>query len=323
MDLKKFFTREAIVDTLERLPELKTPVMDMLYTDRRNHPFPVVGYRDLNLPAGNIPVVRRGSQSYPLNPTDGKISMIEVQPVNPSVYLSAADLNNQKLLDPQGQQAYIDNQIDNLRRACRSTAEALSAQSLTGKIAYPLRADGGAYLTYEVDFGTPASVSVSKKWDDANTKVADIVKSLGQIIDTLKKTAPAMDVQFLCGFDVYAALVDKIGALPNSAIAQVGADYISLGGVAKIQLLSANYIDLTTGEAVSAIPAKTILAVDRSSGFKLLYAALDQMDAGLVALPFYAQPVTTQDPSGVKIIGESKPLPVPNTKGIVKAVVLT
>jgi hypothetical protein len=323
MDLKKFFTREAIVDTLQRLPELKTPVMDLLYTDRRNHPFPVVGYRDLNLPAGNIPVVRRGSQSYPLTPTDGKISMIEAQPVNPSVYLSAADLNNLKLLDPQGQQAYIDNQIDNLRRPCRATAEALSAQSLTGKIAYPLRADGGAYLTYEVDFGTPASVTISKKWDDANTKVADIVKSLGQIIDTLKKTAPAMDVQFLCGFDVYAALVDKIGALPNSAIAQVGADYISLGGVAKIQLLSANYIDLTTNEAVSAIPAKTILAVDRSSGFKLLYAALDQMDAGLVALPFYAQPVTTQDPSGVKIIGESKPLPVPNVKGIVKAVVLT
>jgi hypothetical protein len=248
--------------------------------------------------------------------------MIEVQPVNPSVYLSAADLNNLKLLDPQGQQAYIDNQIDNLRRACRATAEALSAQSLTGKIAYPLQADAGAYLTYEVDFGTPASVTVTKKWDDANTKVADIVKSLGQIIDTLKKTAPAMDVQFLCGFDVYAALVDKIGALPNSSIAQVGADFISIGGVAKIQLLAANYIDLTTGTAVSAIPAKTILAVDRSSGFKLLYAALDQMDAGLVALPFYAQPVTTQDPSGVKIIAESKPLPVPNVKGIVKAEVL-
>ena len=323
MDLKKFFTREAIVESLSRLPELKTPVMDLLFTDRQNHPFPVVGYKDMGLPAGNIPVVRRGSQSYSLAPTNGSVSMIEVQPVNPSVFLSAADLNNLKLLDPSGQQTYIDNQIDNLRRACRATAEALSAQALTGKISYPLRAEGGTYLTYDVDYGTPASVSVTKKWDDANTKVADIVKSMGQIIDALKKTAPAMDVVFLCGFDVYAALVDKIGALPNSAIAQVGADFISIGGVAKIQLLSANYIDLTTGNAVSAIPAKTVLAVDRSSGFKLMYAALDNMDAGLVPMPFFAQPVTTQDPSGVKIVGESKPLPVPNVKGIVKAVVLT
>ncbi len=323
MDLKKFFTREAIVDTLQRLPELRTPVMDLIYPNRVNHPFPVVGYRDLGLPSGNIPVVRRGSQSYPLVPADGSVTMIEVQPVNPSVFLSAADLNNLKLLDPQGQQQYIDNQIDTLRRACRSTAEALAAQSLTGTISYPLRGEGGALLTYDIAYGTPASVTESKKWDEANTKVSDIIKTLGKMMDTLKKSAPAMDVVFLCGFDVYAALVEKIGALPNSAIAQVGADFISIGGVAKIQLLPATYIDLNTGQAVSAIPAKTVLAVDRSSGFKLIYAALDNLDAGLVALPFYAQPVNTQDPSGVKIIGESKPLPVPNVKGLVKSVVLT
>lgn len=323
MDLKKFFTREAIVDTLQRLPELRTPVMDLIYPNRVNHPFPVVGYKDLGLPAGNIPVVRRGSQSYPLVPKDGSVTMIEVQPVNPSVFLSAADLNNLKLLDPQGQQQYIDNQIDTLRRACRATAEALAAQSLTGAISYPLRGEGGAFLTYDIVYGTPASVTESKKWDESTTKISDIIKTLGKMMDTLKKTAPAMDVMFLCGFDVYAALVEKVGALPNSAVAQVGADFISIGGVAKIQLLPATYIDLTTGQAVSAIPAKTVLAVDRSSGFRLIYAALDNLEAGLVALPFYAQPVNMQDPSGVKIVAESKPLPVPNVKGIVKAVVLS
>ena len=321
MDLTKFFTREALVDTLQRLPELKTPVMDLLYTDRRNHPFPVVGYRDLGLPAGNIPVVRRGSQSYPLVPTSGKVSMIEVQPVNPSVFVSAADLNNLKLLDPSGQQTYIDNQIDNLRRATRATAEALAAQSLTGAISYPLRGEGGALLTYDVSYGTVGAVTISTKWDGTAT-VSGIIKDIGKIMDELKKTAPAMDVVFLCGFDVYAVLVEKIGSLPNSAIAQIGPDYISIGGI-KIMVLNANYTDLATGSAVSAIPAKTVLAVDRSSGFKLLYAALDNMDTGLVAMPFFAQPVTTHDPSGVKIIGESKPLPVPNVKGIVKAVVLT
>lgn len=322
MDLKKYFTRDAVVDTLQRLPELRTPVMDLIYPSRVNHPFPVVGYKDLGLPSGNIPVVRRGSQSYPLVPKDGSVTMIEVQPVNPSVFLSAADLNNLKLLDPQGQQQYIDNQIDNLRRACRATAEALAAQSLTGAISYPLQGDGGALLTYDIEFGTPGSVTETKKWDDSGTKVSDIIKTLGKMMDTLKKTAPAMDVVFLCGFDVYAALVEKIGALPNSAIAQIGADFVNIGGVAKIQLLPATYMDLSTGSAVSAIPAKTVVAVDRSSGFKLMYAALDNLEAGLVALPFYAQPVNMQDPSGVKIIGESKPLPVPNVKGIVKAIVL-
>jgi len=33
--------------------------------------------------------------------------------------------------------------------------------------------------------------------------------------------------------------------------------------------------------------------------------------------------LTSKDPSGVKVIGESKPLPVVNVNGIVKAQVLT
>ena len=322
MDLRKFFTREAIVDTLGRLPPIATPVMDLLYKTRINHPFPVVGYRDLGLPQGNIPVIRRGTQSYPLVPKDGSVSMIEVQPVSPSVFLTAADINNLKMLDNSGVQQLVDNQIESLSRVCRMTAEALAAQSLTGAIAYPLRGEGGALLSYDVSYGTPASVAVAKRWDDAATKIADIIKSLGQMVDAIKKTSAGTDVVFLAGFDVYAALVDKVAALNNSAVAQVGPDSISFGGVAKVMLLSANYTDIATGSAVSAIPAKTVLAIDKAAGFRLIYAALDNMDAGLVAMPFYAQPIESRDPSGVKILGESKPLPVPNVKAIVKATVL-
>jgi hypothetical protein len=323
MDLKKFFTLQAVVASLGRLPELKTPVMDLLYTRRINHPFPVVGARDLALPPGNIPVIRRGTQSFPLVPKDGSITMIEVQPVSPSIFLTAADLNNLKMLESTGIQQLVDNQIDTLRLTCRLTAEALAAQSLTGAISYAMRGEGGGMLKYEVEFGTPATVTIAKKWDDVATKIGDIIKSLGEIVDKLKKTSPGMDVVFLTGFDVYAALVDKVAALNNTAVAQVGPDFISFGGVAKIQLLSANYTDLITKQTVSAIPAKTVLAVDKSDGFRMIYAALDNMDAGLVAMPFFAQPIESKDPSGVKVLGESKPLPVPNVKAIIKAVVLT
>lgn len=322
IDLRKYFTREAILESLSRLQPISTPVMDLIYKARTNHPFPVVGYKDLGLPQGNIPVIRRGTQSFPLVPKDGSISMIEVQPVNPSIFLTAADINNLKMLDSSGVQQLVDNQIEVLSRVCRMTAEALAAQSLTGGISYALRGEGGAMLTYEVGYGTPATIAISKKWDDPATKIADIVKSLGEISDKLRKTAPGTDVVFLTGFDVYAALVDKVGALNNSAVAQVGADYISFGGAAKVQLLSASYTDPATGASVSAIPAKTILAIDKAAGFRLIYAALDNLDAGLVAMPFFAQPVESKDPSGVKVIGESKPLPVPNVKAIVKATVL-
>ena len=41
----------------------------------------------------------------------------------------------------------------------------------------------------------------------------------------------------------------------------------------------------------------------------LFYLALDDFDAGLKALPFFAKQVKSDDPSGYKIIGMSKPLP--------------
>jgi hypothetical protein len=54
-----------------------------------------------------------------------------------------------------------------------------------------------------------------------------------------------------------------------------------------------------------------VLALDRSHTGKLFFAALDDLDANLAALPFYAKPVQRDDPDGVKIIASSKPLPAP------------
>lgn len=326
IELRRFFTKEAIAASLANMPPLRTQVMDLIYPEanRVNHPLPVVGYQDMGLPSGNIPVVKRGTQSYPLVAADGSLGLIEPQPVNPSTFLTAADINNMKMLDGQGQQQLIDNKLDNLRRACRATTEALAAQSLTGSISYPMRAEGGTLLTYQIGFGTPASVAIdaANYWDAAGTKLAHIIKQLGQIADELKKTAPGSDIVFACGFDVYAALIDKVSALNNSSMARVENDAIVLGGGIKVTLLSGTYTDLAAGTPVPVVAAKTIIAVDRSAGFRLFYAALDNLEAGLVAMPFFATQVESKDPSGIKIIGESKPLPVPNVKAIVTARVI-
>jgi hypothetical protein len=37
-EMKKFLTPQSIVQMIEKHPELKTPVMDLIFTDRRNHP---------------------------------------------------------------------------------------------------------------------------------------------------------------------------------------------------------------------------------------------------------------------------------------------
>ncbi len=323
LDLKKFFTREAIVRSLETLPELKSPVMDLLYPAARriNHPFPVIGYHDLGLPTGNIPVVRRGGQSYALKPAGGSLAIIEPQSVNPRVFLDAATMNNLGMLTGESQQQEVNNKIDTLRRACRSTAEALAAQSITGKIDYPMATEGGALVDYEVDYGTPASVTVTSKWDNGGTTLAQIIKSCGEIVSKMKQNGFGSNVAFLMDFDVFGALIDKIGAKSSPNIGTVGPDFINLGGL-KFYLMPGSYIDLESGALVSAVPAKRVVAVDMDAGHKLFYAALDDLDANMQALPFFAKPIRKDDPSGYDIVGNSKPLPVPNVKGIVTASVL-
>lgn len=322
IDLTKFFTKAAIAVTLGRLPELKSPVLDLIYPRRVNHPLPVLGAKELSKVTGNIPLVKRGTQSYALDTGGGTLRVIEPQSVNPSDFMSGKDINDFRMLDGQGKQQMIDNVIDSMRRTCRATAEAMAAQSITGKISYWLRGEGGATLPYTVDFGTPATVSVSKKWDASDATVKHVIATLAAMSAKVKKQAPGSEILFVCGMDVYAVLIDLAGKLNNSAIAQVGPDYIKFGGNLKVTLLDSTYTNLETKASASAVPEKSVLCIVRDSGFTQYYCALDDLDSNFVAMPFFAKALESGDPSGVKIVGESKPMPVPNVSGVVKATVL-
>jgi len=325
LELRRYFTPEAIVRTMERLPELKTPIIDLFFSDSRNIPRPVVGYKDLGLPPENLPVVRRGTHSSPMYANGSNITFIEPQPVNPSEFISGADMNNLRSLNATSIQQEIDNIIDRLRRGCRATAEAMAIQALTGKIDYWLRGDGGLE-SYEVEYGTigDASASVTKKFDATGAKISDVIKAVEAIILALKaRGVDGNNVIIGCGYDVFAVLCDLIGDTKNSSVAVVSTSGISFGGGFSISLLPQTYRNLSTQAAVPVVTAKHMLVIDKEAGHKLIYAGLDSLGAGQAALPFYADYEETKDPSGVKVIAESKPLPVVNVKGIVKAQVLT
>jgi len=325
MDLfKKFFVVQALITTLNRLPPLKTFIMDLIYPEavRRNHPFDRLSYSDLGLPTKNIPLVTRGSVSYALTPDTTKITQIDPANFTPSITVSAADINRFKTLSLNGQQTLVDGYIDQLRRSVRKSTEALAIQSITGKIEYDIRtADGGMDL-YKVNFGTPRVVQVSKKWDDNNTKAGDIVASIGQINDSLQKTSDGTDIVYLVKYDVYAALVSKAAALNNSDLIKVFPDFVQIGN-AKFVICSARYYSYQTKAFVDAIPDKSVVAIARDDAFALFYCALDSLDANFAALPFYVNAIKLDDPEGYKFVGQSRPMTRPNVDAIRTAQVLT
>ena len=60
---------------------------------------------------------------------------------------------------------------------------------------------------------------------------------------------------------------------------------------------------------VDVIGANKMRIVDLANPGKLIYAALDDLDANLAPMPFYCKPQEMKDPDGIKLIASSKPLP--------------
>jgi hypothetical protein len=324
--IKKLFSRDSLVEIMERLPNLKSPALDMLYPEanRVNHPFPLISYRDILSRAGNIPLVKRGSASYAI--AEGSaISAIEPQPVNPSSTLDAVDLNN--LMSFEGkvngladQQTFIANRIDTLRRLCRDTAQAMAIQSVSGTLNYDLRGPDGQFLKWNLVFGTPASVAPTKLFDAAGAKIGDAIATMSKMKAKQQNLGFGNDVVFLAPADVYAAI---IGFFPASWVPQYDADgFLVLAPSIKVALFDWSYYDYTTKASVG-LAAKTLYAWDRGAGSSLMYAAVDDIDANFIASPFWAKAVKIDDPSGYKVIGHSKPVPIPNVKGIATSVVLS
>jgi hypothetical protein len=319
---RKYFLLPALVTALNRLPPLHTPIMDLVYPEpvRRLHPFDRLSYSDLQLPAKNIPLVTRGSVSYALAPDTQKITQIDPANLTPSITVSAADVNRFSSLGMGGQQAFIDNRLDTLRQSVRKSTEALAIQSITGKIAYDIRTGDGNLDTYEIDFGTPKAIAVAKKWDDNSVKVGDIVAGLGLINSDIKKTSYGNSIVHLIKYDVYSALANLSAA--NKDLIKVEEDCI-LVGTSKFYLCDAQYWSYKDQAYKEAVPSKSVVSIARDDAFNLYYCALDSFDADFAALPFAVKAVPMNDPEGVKFIGQSRPMPVPNVDAIRTAQVLT
>ena len=321
--LKKFFTLEFFVNSLNRLPPIRTFIMDLIYPEsvRWNHPKDKLAHADLGLPEKNIPLITRGSSSYavPLNKTS--LKLIDPANITPSLILNAQEINEMRSLGLAQQQQLVDRKIDKLRKIVRKTTEAMAIQSITGKIEYDIRNADNTMDTYVVDFGTPKKVEIAKKWDADGTTVGDITASIGQIIDSLQETSEGTDLVFLCGFDVYSALVAKAGKLNNSDLIKVHPDHVQIGN-AKFIICSAKYYSYKTKTYVKAIKPKHIVAIAKDDAFSLAYCALDSLDANFASLPFYINQVKMDDPEALKLIGQARPMPIPNVDAIREAQVI-
>jgi len=321
VNLRQLFSPKAVAEAIERLPKIETPIMDSIYTDRRNWPLPVIARSEIAKTIGNQPVVRRGSPSINVGGEELSIEYIEPQPVDISTHVSAAELNNLKLLDSRGLNAWRDAKIADIRAMVRATAEALAAQSLTGKIQYPMKYEGG-YTYYEVDFGATLSYSPSQKWDAAG--LADILMDLVNMSKEIRSNGYGSKLRIFAGAQAFVTVAGKVIALSSETkriSATVTPQGIEIAGFT-IELINTSYEDHKAKAQKPVVDDKSIVMIATDAPFRFYYLAIDDLDAGLQAMPLFVKPIKEDDPSGYKLKGMSKPLPMPVPKAICWAQVI-
>ncbi len=154
---------------------------------------------------------------------------------------------------------------------------------------------------------------------------ADLAMVLNRLIElttVVQESGYGSDIAIMAGAKAFVTLARMVISLSSSGriAGQVTYKSISLAGY-NVELMNAVYTDLTTSTTKKVVDDHKLVAVALDAPFRHYYCALDDVDAGLLPMPFYGSPEKKQNPSSYEIVGKSKPMPVPVTKAICWATV--
>lgn len=324
IDLRSYFNPKSIAQYLTVLPTLKSPVIDNVFPDRPQIPFAIVGSDIVNQVIRAQPLNQRGKRSIPITGGTGQTTYYEPLPINPDTFISAADLVNLKLLGESGRQKWALQQFDVLRRTIRETTEAITAVARHGTFSWPVQLEGGVMTTYEASFGSPLSVEVSKLFDAEDCKVTHVFELLELMKATLEENGYGSTRLIWAGKTVYSKLLAMVGTFAATAKMKVELtdNGINIGGYI-IQSRTEKHRNPDTGAMVPVVGDNELMMIATDAGHKMPYCAVDDLDANLQPLPMFAKPLKKDNPSGIELVGQSKPFPSPNMYGIVKVTVIS
>lgn len=331
--LKQAITLIFLSKIIERRKAAKSIVFDEVFSKRTNTPSPYVDMADIERRTGNMAVTARGAAALPVGADAMTLTKIEPMPIRLSKVVAGAQLNDLRNLYGDGSEngqalvaAWAEKKIEELMDITDHTRNALCAQAMTGKIDYMMLSDKG-HERYQVSYGDGETLThaPTKKFNAEGATIADVVKTLRAMQKKISDAGCAGEIKFLAGADAFDAIVNLIIALPNDQRmgARIDDNAIIVGGK-KIILDDITYSDKNASGATitknEVAPNKIVAcAVDLA---ELTYCAIDDLEGNLEAVPFFSKIQKIDDPSAVKLITESKPMPLCSAKGFCWATVV-
>ena len=336
MTFIEFVTSYLNLALFTRIAERRTPIHSPIY----EHCFPTrtpravsrINLTDLKRAIHSMPVITRGGMAIPLDAKEGTSVLIEPLSIRLSDFITGAKLNDLKALFGDGSESgqalvktEIDKIIEDLLRSTEATRNALCAQAMTGKISYQLESQGKKER-YEITFGTTLKADPATKLDTAGQTLVDLYNVLSSMKRKIADKGYAGTVEVMAGANAFSLIANLIMASKDTDRmgAMIRNDRIEFMGF-NIWLNDATYTDTSSdGKSMvkQEVDTNSIMMYVTALG-EVQYCAVDDVNANLQATPFWANAYTNIDPSGYKIISESKPMPMMPAESICWATITT
>lgn len=318
-EILALFGLKAQVKTFKQLPPLETTVMDTVFKDRPQHPMALIGIKDIIDITQTVPVIGRAAPATPVGEGRTSYSFIEPLALNPSDFVGAADLNDMKTWDLATRETWLKSKQDRLRRIVRRSTEGIASTALTGTIEWPLKLESGGWDIYRIHYGDTQTFTPAMKWDADGATVVTVYETLMKMRKVLRRKGYGGKIEIWAGDTVYLTLLTIVDSVKSTAKQNIRVEKVEAGidvGGFLVKPMDETYQDPRTKTAVDKVGADQLVMIALDAGHACYYCALDDLDARLRPLPFFLKPVVKQNPSGIDVLGMSKPLPVVNPNGI-------
>lgn len=316
----------------ERRTPITSPIFDHCFPTRTPRAVSRINLTELRRAIHSMPVITRGGQAIPLDAKEGTSILIEPLSIRLSDFITGAKLNDLRALFGDGSEngqalvkTELDKIIEDLLRSTEATRNALCAQAMTGKISYQLESQGKKER-YEITFGTTLKADPATKLDTAGQTLVDLYRVLSDMKRKIADKGYAGTVEVMAGSNAFALIANLIMSSKDTDRmgAMIHNDRIEFMGY-NIWLNDATYTDTQAdGKSVvkPEVDTNSIMMYVTALG-EVQYCAVDDVNANLQATPFWANAFANVDPSGYKIISESKPMPMMPAESICWASITT
>lgn len=324
--LRKFYTAAAIRKVLKTVDAQPQTIKDTVFTNRDCIHSPVIPMAELKKVIKNMPVVARNGQ--PINVASGNLEAVYVEPLPVKLFadIDPVMLNNLRMLTDESLRNYANGQIADLRESTNLTTEALCSQALfDGRISYQLQVDSAKSKLYTVSFGSSTiqeqTVSPQATWNTEGVSRTVVLSLLRAMDNKLTRAGYPGKRKIYAGVNAFGYLLDLVDQnKDNRTPMRIKEDgSVQIGKFSVIEM--SEVYDDKDGNSVPKVPDNEIRMVTPQYTV-LKYAAIDDLDANLQALPLFVKAVKDEKAGSLMNISNSKPLPGVAPGSTCKAVVV-